>query len=230
MSNLGLNMKPLLEGIANQPRNEARRDVLLTGSNRHRRDQFGGIFKQRGLTLAEAADCRDGITASFLSDLRLAVILGENEDPYMGALINSLWCRHPRPGIWLIGNPHELHLSEIVSSHEVAVLPPNVTLNQFEQTLFAFGESSTAQSDRPSVPVHSSPEIRMTKRIDHYRQAKAAFEKRFLLRALRQFDGNVCQTARAIGIHRRNLQLKIRSLAIDIESTRAGSPANGRVA
>jgi two-component system nitrogen regulation response regulator NtrX len=47
-----------------------------------------------------------------------------------------------------------------------------------------------------------------------FREAKAAFEREFLLRKLEEFNGNVTKTAEALGIERTNLHRKIRSLGI----------------
>jgi two-component system nitrogen regulation response regulator NtrX len=43
------------------------------------------------------------------------------------------------------------------------------------------------------------------------------FEKQFILRKLREFDGNITKTAEAIGIERSNLHRKIRSYGLDVK-------------
>jgi len=50
-----------------------------------------------------------------------------------------------------------------------------------------------------------------------YRDAKAEFEKTFLEKKLREFNGNVTQTAEAIGIERSNLHKKIKAYGLDKE-------------
>jgi two-component system, NtrC family, nitrogen regulation response regulator NtrX len=50
---------------------------------------------------------------------------------------------------------------------------------------------------------------------DTYREARAEFEKVFLARKLREFNGNVSQTAEAIGIERSNLHKKIKAYGLD---------------
>jgi hypothetical protein len=66
----------------------------------------------------------------------MAVIVGEHQDHYTGALINALGSRDPKPDVWLIGNPFYLCLSEIVVRHRVAVLPEATTPDQFERMIF----------------------------------------------------------------------------------------------
>jgi two-component system nitrogen regulation response regulator NtrX len=48
-----------------------------------------------------------------------------------------------------------------------------------------------------------------------YKDAKSHFEKAFLVRKLREFNGNVSQTADAIGIERSNLHKKIKAYGLD---------------
>lgn len=52
---------------------------------------------------------------------------------------------------------------------------------------------------------------------DSLRAAKQDFEKQYILKKLREFDGNISKTAEAIGLERSNLHRKIRSYGIDID-------------
>jgi DNA-binding NtrC family response regulator len=65
---------------------------------------------------------------------------------------------------------------------------------------------------------------------DAKRQTVESFEREFLLRALRESDGNVSRTAQAIGMVRQSLQQKIRELGLRSEdwSQASDRPANGR--
>jgi len=49
---------------------------------------------------------------------------------------------------------------------------------------------------------------------DSYREAKSRFEKAFIARKLREFHGNITQTAEAIGIERSNLHKKIKAYGL----------------
>jgi DNA-binding NtrC family response regulator len=60
---------------------------------------------------------------------------------------------------------------------------------------------------------------------DAKRQTIESFERDFLLRALRQNQGNVSRTAQAIGMVRQSLQQKIREL--DLRSENWGNGRNG---
>ncbi len=51
--------------------------------------------------------------------------------------------------------------------------------------------------------------------MDTYREARAEFEKAFIEKKLREFNGNVSQTAEAIGIERSNLHKKIKAYGLD---------------
>jgi len=49
-----------------------------------------------------------------------------------------------------------------------------------------------------------------------YRDARAAFERAFLLRKLEEFGWNVTRTAEAVSIERSNLHRKIKALGIEL--------------
>jgi two-component system nitrogen regulation response regulator NtrX len=53
--------------------------------------------------------------------------------------------------------------------------------------------------------------------LDSFRAAKLDFERQFIIRKLREFDGNISKTAEAIGLERSNLHKKIRSYGLDVK-------------
>ncbi len=56
----------------------------------------------------------------------------------------------------------------------------------------------------------------------HLRDARAQFEREFILEALEVLKGNVSATAQRLGIARKNLQEKIKNYEIDVEAIRRG--------
>ena len=48
-------------------------------------------------------------------------------------------------------------------------------------------------------------------------EARRSFERDFLAARLREHDGNIARTARAIGIARESLSRKLKSLDIEVE-------------
>jgi two-component system nitrogen regulation response regulator NtrX len=50
---------------------------------------------------------------------------------------------------------------------------------------------------------------------DSFKEAKMDFEKQFILKKLKEFEGNISKTAEAIGVERSNLHKKIRSYGLD---------------
>jgi two-component system nitrogen regulation response regulator NtrX len=54
--------------------------------------------------------------------------------------------------------------------------------------------------------------------ISSYRLAKMNFEKRYLARKLREYEGNVSRTAEAIGLERSNLHRKIKSYGLEVKN------------
>jgi len=51
--------------------------------------------------------------------------------------------------------------------------------------------------------------------IDSYKDAKIRFEKAFIVKKLGEFNGNISQTAEAIGVERSNLHKKIKAYGLD---------------
>lgn len=54
--------------------------------------------------------------------------------------------------------------------------------------------------------------------VNSYRQAKMNFEKRYLAKKLREYEGNVSRTAEAIGLERSNLHRKIKSYGLEVKN------------
>ena len=54
----------------------------------------------------------------------------------------------------------------------------------------------------------------------NFHRAKTMFEKDYFTYVLRMFDGNVSHAADAIGMARRNLQIKIHAYGINVERMR----------
>ncbi|MBN1615048.1 MAG: sigma-54-dependent Fis family transcriptional regulator [Deltaproteobacteria bacterium] len=53
---------------------------------------------------------------------------------------------------------------------------------------------------------------------DSFREAKMEFEKQYLSKKLREFDGNISKTAEAIGLERSNLHRKIKAFGLDVKN------------
>jgi two-component system nitrogen regulation response regulator NtrX len=52
---------------------------------------------------------------------------------------------------------------------------------------------------------------------DSFKAAKTEFEKNFIIKKLREFDGNISKTAEAIGLERSNLHKKIKAYGLDVK-------------
>ena len=53
---------------------------------------------------------------------------------------------------------------------------------------------------------------------DSFREAKQDFERQYIVRKLREYDGNISRTAEAIGLERSNLHKKIKSYGLEVKS------------
>ncbi len=63
-------------------------------------------------------------------------------------------------------------------------------------------------------------ELERTRYAINFHRAKDAFEKDFFTLVLKMFDGNVSQAALAVGMARRNLQIKIQQYRINVARMR----------
>ncbi|HEY3296615.1 MAG TPA: helix-turn-helix domain-containing protein [bacterium] len=89
---------------------------------------------------------------------------------------------------------------------------PHFFPHQFVSSLSASPAPGTSFPDWPARPV--------TRPSSNFSDAQRTFETQFIHQALREHRGNISRTADAIGMSRRNLQLKIQKLGIDIDAFR----------
>ncbi len=71
---------------------------------------------------------------------------------------------------------------------------------------------------KPDNKAVLSKEIEELFACNDFKQARTMFEKEYLIRKLKEFDGNITRTSEAIGIERRHLHRKIKSLSISVEA------------
>jgi len=105
--------------------------------------------------------------------------------------------------------------------------PGNVReLRNFIERLIIMVPAAVLTAHDVPTPVSSSPVIQRavaspsgSNGHDHVtlKGARAAFEREFIIRKLRENDGNVSKTADAIGVERSNLHRKIRVLGIEMD-------------
>ncbi|MBN2060648.1 MAG: sigma-54-dependent Fis family transcriptional regulator [Deltaproteobacteria bacterium] len=98
--------------------------------------------------------------------------------------------------------------------------PGNVReLKNLVERLAILAPTDTIHSGDIPPPFNKAPEV-MGKlesciAADTFREAKINFEKLFIERKLREFNGNISQTSEAIGIERSNLHKKIKAYNLD---------------
>ena len=100
--------------------------------------------------------------------------------------------------------------------------PGNVReLKNFTERLYIMTSANViAAGDIPALFRESDQGLpgRLEPVSDSYKEAKWNFEKRYIEKKLREFDGNISRTAEAIGLERSNLHRKIRSYGLDAKS------------
>jgi len=105
------------------------------------------------------------------------------------------------------GNVREL--KNIVE--RLVIMTPSRVITAADIPLFA-KESGHELESKPSLG-ERTPSLDS----ESLRAARQDFEKQYILRKLRENDGNISRTAEAIGLERSNLHKKIKSYGLDVE-------------
>lgn len=59
-------------------------------------------------------------------------------------------------------------------------------------------------------------------------QARQEFERQFIVASLRTNGGNLCRSARSLGVHRNTLRNKVSNLGIGLDDERAAARRKAR--
>ncbi len=93
--------------------------------------------------------------------------------------------------------------------------PGNVReLKNMVERLFIMTEGNEINIENIPVLIREQESDNIDK--NDYRDAKMKFEKEYIANKLKEFDGNISKTAKAIGMERSNLHRKIKSYQIEI--------------
>jgi two-component system nitrogen regulation response regulator NtrX len=114
--------------------------------------------------------------------------------------VMAVLMRHQWPG-----NVREL---KNIIERLVIMTPSNLISRCDISPLFAEG---MVAAETEAVP----PALDVT--ADSFRAAKQDFERQYIIRKLREFDGNISKTAEAIGLERSNLHKKIRNYGLEVK-------------
>ena len=98
--------------------------------------------------------------------------------------------------------------------------PGNIReLKNLVERLVIMAPEEVIQKKHIPAPFNSDQEVKgeasSLLSIGSYKEAKNSFEKAFIARKLQEFNGNISQTAEAIGIERSNLHKKIKAFGLD---------------
>ncbi|MFC1535448.1 sigma-54-dependent transcriptional regulator [Thermodesulfobacteriota bacterium] len=90
--------------------------------------------------------------------------------------------------------------------------------NLVERLIIMVRENVISDKDIPP-PFNQEPDVKEEYEsylnIDSFKEARANFEKAFIAKKIREFNGNISQTAEAIGIERSNLHKKIKVYGLE---------------
>jgi len=143
--------------------------------------------------LRERKEDIPALVECFLRDF--AVKEGEAPKRLSDDAINVL-LRHSWPG-----NVREL--KNIIE--RLVIMTPSDVITAKDIPVLGMGTDKIPEE--PCVPISA----------DSYREAKMDFERQFLVKKLKEFNGNISRTAEAIGLERSNLHRKIKSYGIEVK-------------
>ncbi len=98
------------------------------------------------------------------------------------------------------GNVRELR--NLIERLVIMASGPKITLQDLPQEIYQGGPSSTSPSQDPWFVC------------DNFKEARQLFEREFLRRKMAKFQGNISQTAEAIGLERSYLHRKLKALGL----------------
>lgn len=183
--------------------------VLAATNKDLEREMEAGLFRQDlyyrlnviPLRIPPLRDRREDIpllVERFLRDF--AAKEGETEKKVADEAMTVLM-RHHWPG----------NVRELKNIIERFVIMTPTNLISLRDVLPLFAEASLPEEGEDDL----LPEAKAT--CDTFRAAKQDFERQYILRKLREFDGNISKTAEAIGLERSNLHKKIRSYGLEVK-------------
>jgi len=91
-------------------------------------------------------------------------------------------------------------------------------MRKLTERLVIMVPDKTIHAKNIQLPLYQEAEEKISESFlmtDSYKEAKNRFEKAFIAKKLREFNGNISQTAEAIGVERSNLHKKIKAYGLD---------------
>ncbi len=196
-------------------------EVLLLGPPSSQRDSYELVFARHGMKAQVCEDSQYARQWLAAETIRAVVVTQAASGRDVDDFLEAVRLRHPMAPVFFAG-PHEPHqIADLLGRHGVVILPPAAPSETLEQLLFPlFPMPAKTETSREGRVRRRTVVLHRSEYPLDFRRARAEFEAEFLSQALQRERGNVSRTARAIGMARRNLQLKIRAHRIDMARIR----------
>jgi DNA-binding NtrC family response regulator len=193
--------------------------ILIVGPPSQLRDNYELSVRRHATDVMLCENCRDAITCLESTAMRAVIVLAGANDTQVEEFLASVRGEHPHIPVFFVGAGDSESYFGQPFRHGTVVLPPDMPACQFEQVLFpapprAAAPSEAAQTEERTII------LERREYCFHFARARALFEREFLTQVLKREHGNVSRAARAIGMARRNLQIKIQAHQIDIARIR----------
>ena len=212
-----------MEGTTHRPR------VMVVGPPSSERDSYELVFRRHELDVALCDECRQARSQAARGGIAAVVVTDAVPGSVLDEFLQDLRQTGVRAPIFLIGSPRPESLAQTLSEPGVVLLPPTAPAETLDRLLFPLSE--TVPQLAPAVELRMRSKTILLHRSEYsleYRRAKSEFEQEFVTRALEREHGNVSRTARALGMARRNLQLKIQVHRINLKRIREDDESSHR--
>lgn len=200
-------------------------DILLFGKPNEERDRYESSLRGRGF---HVLTCDDQAIAAQLVEhagVRLIIVHEPSESADLEAFLHHKQETRPRLPVFFTGG-HDAAQRQLASGRfGVIPLPTGVPAAALAQLLQSFVEPREPAAS--TIDRHQLIILQRTAFSPVFQHAKQEFEAEYILRALERERGNVSRTARALGMARRNLQLKIRAYGIAVDPMRGYKTVTG---
>jgi DNA-binding NtrC family response regulator len=193
--------------------------ILIVGPPSQLRDNYELSVRRHATDVMLCENCYSALAWLESAAVRAVIVLAGADDRQVEEFLASVRGEHPHIPVFFVGaGVGESYFGQPFR-HGTVVLPPDMPACQFEQVLFP----PPLRTAAPSEAAQTGERTIILERREypfHFARARALFETEFLTQVLKREHGNVSRAARAIGMARRNLQIKVQAHQIDIARIR----------
>ena len=191
-------------------------DLLLYYTNQELASRCVSVLSRNGFHIRTFDNVVQARACLFVSHIDIVLIASLKHPKESNGLQNFIRDQNLRIPIFFLEPRELINRLNNQKNFTFALEPANEFALKLRQLLLGFTEGSMNNGTAKSIKRN----LKRSHHLADFKLAKATFEREFLIDALHKYKGNVSQTANAIGIARRNLQLRLRKFNINARELR----------